>query len=394
LHSRALAGFSPARVLDALGRVRGQHIQIADQPLLATNELIARVRTVLAGCDTGAALSEAARKFTTAELKAAIYLVASDEQQVIRNRVIGVIRERTRKDLLPLSWRLLVERYSSQELETVARELIASFGIADICGDNAYQRSRMENWLRHGRLASGVALDFDASGAGDLDAWLEAGALRPSGALARAVWVDVLTGGSAAVWARMQTDLLVSRANSFPTEIQSGFAQRYLVELKARQHWNGLVCRWIRRQFGVPASGESHAPFWRRVPAPVRDEFRRWVQEQTLSEFFSAHGDTAGRFQFWRRFSSRWHDVYAAVDNRVMVMDFDEFGVIEFAEVGNAAYVYDAQSFSYILSRNPRSIAEFKNRSLVHERILHFEGWQYRADAILLPLLRRRPAAP
>jgi hypothetical protein len=207
------------------------------------------------------------------------------------------------------------------------------------------------------------------------------------------VWMDVLTAGSAALLARMQPDLLVSTGANFPTEVQSAFAHRYLVELKARPHWSDLVCRWIRRQFGVPASGESQTPFWRRMPAPVRDEFRRWAQEQTLSEFFRTHGDTAGRFQFWRRFSSQWHDVYAALDNRVMVMDFNEFGVIEFAQVGNAAYVYDAQSFSYILSCNPRSIAEFKNKSLVHERILHFEGWQYRADAVLLSLLKRRRAA-
>jgi hypothetical protein len=337
-------------------------------------------------------VSQAARRFTTAELKAAIYLVASDEQQVIRNRVIGVTQERMRRDLLPLSWRLLIERYSSLELETVARLLISSFGIDNICGDNSYQRSRIENWLRHARLASGVAIDFDASGAGDLDAWLGAVALSPRGALARAVWIDVLTVGSAALLARMQPDLLVSRAATFPTEVQSAFGHRYLVELKARPHWSDFVCRWIRRQFGIPASGEGQTPFWRRLPAPVRDEFRRWVQEQTLSEFFRTHGDTAGRFQFWRRFSSHWHDVHAVLDNRVMVMDFNEFGVIEFAEVGNAAYVYDAHSFSYILARNPRSIAEFKNKSLVHERILHFEGWQYRADAVLLPLLRRRAA--
>jgi hypothetical protein len=393
LHHRALAAFLPAQILEALGRVRGQHAQIVGQPPLAINELIARVRKVLAGCDTAAAVAETATKFTTAELKASIYLVASDEQQVIRNRVIGVIRERTRRDLLPLSWRLLVERYSSPELETVARLLITSFGIDEICGDNAYQRSRMENWLRHGRLASGVALDFDVIGAVDLDAWLEAVALPQRGALARAVWTDVLIGGSAGLLARMRPDLLVSHAASFPTEVQSGFACRYLVELKARPHWADVICRWIRRQFGVPARGEDQTPFWRRMPDPVRDEFRRWAQEQTLSGFFSAHGDTAGRFQFWRRFSSQWHDVYAALDNRVMVMDFNEFGVVEFAEVGNAAYIYDAQSFSYILSRNPRSIAEFKSKSLVYERILHFEGWQYRADLVLVPLLKRRRAA-
>lgn len=383
-----LRDFSPQRTITVLKAVRQQHVRRAGEPGAPHDDLLGKVRRVLLDCEDLGRLIAAAHAFTTAELHATLHLLAIEEHKSIRIRILAVLRERRRRDLIRLAWRLIVERYSNLELETAFRELSGSFGIRDVCGDNAYQEARLATWLRSEKLSSAMAADFDALEASDLDAWLQAVSVSPAGALARAVWIEALTCGSATVMRRMRAELLVSRAGRFPTSVQHDFGVRYLTLLGSRSQWADVVLAWIRRQCGVPAIGDAQTPFWRRVAEPVRDEFRRWVQERTLFEFFSASGDTLGRFQYWRRFSSLWKDVHAALDNRVMLMDFGSFGVVEFAEHGNAAYVYEARHFRAMASGDARYISDFKDKTRVYERILHFDGWQYRTDAVMVPLLK------
>jgi hypothetical protein len=381
----ALENFAPAHLLGVLPTLREAHPRLGTQERVPGSELLQRVRTRLLQAPTASALAALASRMQPAELRATLHLIALDDMTLIRSRALLVANKRPRKDLLPLAWRLLVEHYPRQELEEHFRSAARLFGLSGLA--STYQQKRVTAWLTESSLDAEITADFGRSSARDLDGWLETGGIPSRAGLTRAVWARVLTQGSAGTLAQMRQDLLVSRAATFPTAVQQAFGRHYLTVLQGRRRWAEVVLVWIWRQFGVPAKTTDQGPFWRQVPEPVRDEFRRWTQEQTLAEFFTRVGDTGGRFQFWRQYSSRWVEVYAALDDRVMVIDFGSVGVVEFAQVGNAAYVYDGGDFHRILSDNPRFLGDFKDIMRARCRILHFTGWQTDAARLMGNLL-------
>ena len=109
-----------------------------------------------------------------------------------------------------------------------------------------------------------------------------------------------------------------------------------------------------------------------------------------LRLFFDNAKDPHGRFEFWRSFIDDMDDAKPALDELVMLIDFGKFGVVEFAKVGNAAYVYGATEFASLWKRaevakhpsylkHPRDTLRFPSAGPNKDgRIIHMENWQAR----------------
>ena len=181
----------------------------------------------------------------------------------------------------------------------------------------------------------------------------------------------------------------VEKVRVAPIETKIAFVGNYLGSLRTKDAWNDDVLRWINTQFGKPLVGEQQPLFWRGIPGEVRDEYRRWLMERELRDFFAQHGDSGGRFQFWKLFEDHWKEISSSHDHRVLMLDFGEIGVIEFADVGNAAYVYRKEDFDRMVRRSTSSYSSLKDRELTIARIIHREGWQRIHAPIVSKLLRK-----
>jgi hypothetical protein len=384
-----LRDFKPRFMAQAVAVVRRQHPHTADAFATPGEDVVSGVRAALRLANDEPAIRALAQRFEPLQLRATVRVAASDAVLVVRQRAGAVLSYRPRRDLLRDAWRLLIGYSPAPELESFLRLGGRAFGWKDLA-DTTYLQERFHAWFGADALTAGVANDSIALGVSDVDAWLATVSIPSHSPLATEVWRHLLVFCPASQFPRFSVATVVARADASPSDVRMGFAKNYLEGLAHREKWAEPVLVWILRVCGEPGSGGAQTAFWRTISASVRDQFRLWVQEKTLHDFFQRHGDTSGRFAFWRRYARFWKDVHTALDDRVMVMDFEGVGVVEFAEVGNAGYVYRQNAFRSVLSDNPRTLSEYKNKDLAVGRVFHFPNWEVRAAALVEPLIARR----
>ena len=181
------------------------------------------------------------------------------------------------------------------------------------------------------------------------------------------------------------------------------FGQHYLNVLQKREKWEKPILEWIEKKFGVPTQDEGktsiETPFWRQVEPTAKKEFAIWVMEKRIEQFFEGQ-----RADFWKRFlqAGKVIRVQEILQGDGFMIDFGRFGVIEFKQVGNAAYVYPQSVFSDYWRRSQKYYhpSEFKdtdrtirNVSLASwdGRILHpRNSWQESAAQKIHQLLRNK----
>lgn len=374
-----LQTFRPARLLEALQSVRVQHVRkLGDSPSDVDGAWLEALRDRIAAARSQAAVQALALSLAPRELWGTLELVAKDQDPIIRERCQQILSLRNRKDLLKPGWRLLIH-YSGRELEGFVRSAGGRHGW-DVIDGASYMVERFTRWFSRPELVQGMTDDMAALRVAEPDEWFAMVGVPVRSALANSVWREVLVHGSKEAFGTISQVRLIERAKLMPSEVQAAFGRNYFRRLPIRELWQDVALRFVRHQFGVPTTGPDQTPFWRHIAKEQQDAFRLWVQEQVLYDFFRTHGDTSGRFQFWRRYAKHWKEVFSTLEDTAMVMDFGHVGVIEFAEVGNAAYVYDARDFRRIMTSHGRRPADYKEQGLALHRVLHGDGWQYRAQ--------------
>ena len=157
----------------------------------------------------------------------------------------------------------------------------------------------------------------------------------------------------------------------------------------------------IEQKYGGPLAenegNDIETPFWRTVPTSIKEEFRIWRMLRRISEFFEGE-----RADFWRPYVEQRSvtRVREILDSEGFMLDFGNFGVIEFKRVGNAAYIYPSSSFRRFWDEAHRGThpSDFKrkeetiSRGEFHYgggRIIHSGDWQYQASLFIDRLLKR-----
>ena len=104
-----------------------------------------------------------------------------------------------------------------------------------------------------------------------------------------------------------------------------------------------------------------------------------------ISLFFEQAGDNE-RFLFWKEYMPLMKDVWGESVNKRLFIDFGGFGVIEFAETGNASYVYPTKIFEKFLKTGLQSRvvnSALKDRELCINRIHHSSRWRPKARRMM-----------
>jgi len=386
-----LAKFEPARTRAALARVRKAHIHTSATPAGFDDDFLDTLRRKLRG-------DSLARSRSPAEVRGCLHLLSRDQDEQILNRAASVIETRARPDLLRPAWVLLRNHYPAPNLEETIRYLGNKVG---------WQRStkseeeaqHFRRWFSRDSLPNGLLVDFQEDADSSLAVWLEDREIDGRSGLETATWNSALRGASTRLIDQIGHRELLDRATRCESLIQSAFSLNYLLKVTP-ERWISEVVSWIEKRFGKPPrSEEGLSPFWRQIDAETRRVFRRYAVEGTLRDFFDSVQDPHGRFQFWRGFLDHIEDAEAFLDHTVAIIDFGKFGVVEFGNVGNAAYVYGPEPLAAVWrgARSARHPADFKDREATLRRphpgpagdgrMIHHEGWQARYGAWIRRLL-------
>jgi hypothetical protein len=196
----------------------------------------------------------------------------------------------------------------------------------------------------------------------------------------------LLTQGDLFAWMAESAERLVAAFERFPPTVRvralsrghanfEPVAQRSSVKSVSQLAQVGALADAIRDRKELMSGLES-------VDVNAYRWWRTVLLATALSSFFSQGHDNE-RFEFWADFLPWMQDVNGDLENGRLFIDFGGFGVIEFADQNNAAYVYEPDVFNELmalgLAGTARSNNDFKDRTRVFKRITHRRGWQGRA---------------
>lgn len=390
-----LETFQPELTSQALEKVRTLHPTRKRVAMEVDSQFLEKLKSLLLRTPFPE-LPELAQSLNVQYLRGSLLLLCLEDEERLVEKAEIVILQRRRRDLLAYAWYLLKMRYPVPRLERVARVLGKKFGWKRVVPAESLS-DRISAWFVSSPLDSSILRDFLQSGATKLESWLENVDIHRNSGLFRAVRRRLLMWFDKATIDRLGHEYLLKIAQDERDQAQREFAARYLNQLKTENHWQFPVLNWIKGKFGSPPrEAKALTLFWKSVESEARMRFKKWAVERALGEFFKDINDPNGRFRFWKRFSDHIIEVEKTADGDVALLDFGHFGVVEFAQIGNAAYVYPAVHFQQVRQRAARRI--YDNRALKipsrtikklawDGRIIHSGAWQHRAGIRIRSLL-------
>ncbi|MCB9665823.1 MAG: hypothetical protein H6732_17065 [Alphaproteobacteria bacterium] len=123
-------------------------------------------------------------------------------------------------------------------------------------------------------------------------------------------------------------------------------------------------------------------------------ELARWLWiSESIETFFGRLRGDRDRLVYWRRWISHITDTEHFREANAFMVQVGRLCVVEFGDVGNAAYAYDERAWPQVRARRPRRPEELKHKGLAMFRIIHNAGWQRNADLQIGQVtgLRARP---
>ncbi len=378
-----LGNFEPTRTLAVLEKIRRDHPQRISRELPPPASLIDNIRRKLLECPSDR-LELLATGLGDVHIRAVLQLFVQDDEELVHERCEYVLLRRVAPWLQELMWSALVMHYPLVRLERVIGMAVETRRTDEpaIC-------QNLRRWLSWGKLPEAIVRDYANGELRPFEAWLEERGMPAVSALHRAAWRYVLTQAPTDILRGFPAPWLCERLSSEPMEIQRSGARHYLCTLEKRANWAPTILEWIRKRYGLPLKGTHQREFWKRVPEPVRKEFRRWAMERELEQYFKRVRDPHGRFEFWREFLDEIEEIILPLGDAAMLINFGSFGVAEFSDSGNAAYVYSAVVFRGIASQQHYSVRDLKLYGEEKFRIIHREGWQLNYRPHIEALIRR-----
>lgn len=160
------------------------------------------------------------------------------------------------------------------------------------------------------------------------------------------------------------------------------FMNNYLTILEIEE-FQDPVLNHIYYTYGDPKDGLMDN-IWRNISNLAVEKYKIWLAQKHMKEFFG--GDE--RYIFWYDYIKNLEAELLHVNERQLFIDFGEFVVIEFRNIGNAAYIYRKSDFDryfrkYINMNTVYSDTNLKYRHIVLERVIHNKGWQYRTHNLI-----------
>jgi len=387
------------RLEAALQKVRQLHPIRGKRLDPPTKTILEEVRERLRACNRER-LADLAYSFDASRLLACLEILVTERDEEVADKACHVLMVRPRDNVIRAGWFKLILHYPHDLLEKVIRANLEASGFAALSGlENVSERVHL--WFVSERVSQGILRDYEGSGGHkNLDTYLEGNFLNRKDGMFKEVWRLLLLQGGATSLQKEDVDrvLLEYRKPENATYLAQ-FCQRYLNVLQSSAKWDERILRFIEKKYGEPSDpdkNEIETPFWKNVKPEPKKEFRTWIMLQRIQEFFEGE-----RADFWRRYvvEKRVTRVKKILDGDGFMIDFGPFGVVEFKNLGNAAYIYPANAFGTYWRRADREsyVSRFKDKEKTISnrhyrgwdgRIIHREGWQSETSSKIKTLMK------
>lgn len=394
--------FKPFRLESILKRVREDHPIYQGKSIEITRSLLEAVRARLESCPLQS-VPTLARKLTSSEMLCCLDILVTDKNGETAEKAAAAVRTGPRPLVLLEGWKKLIAQYPHDLLEETVRALIDALDVKQLV-DAGVAPPWVSDWLENASLVGGVFTFFsDNRPYTTLDSYLQACRLDEAHGLHRSVWRQLLTRGKAEDLLAESGSRMVEEMVKFSTtrrDLTDG-GRHYLNTVRSSKNWHEQILDTIAKAFGLPGDPEAAAAhedsFWKGVDTSVKLEYHKWLLLRQISRFFEGE-----RAEFWKPYaeSELVKSVKEILNGDGLMLDFGTFGVVEFKEIGNAAYVYPRGVFrKYWMTANTlHTPPDFKNRNLTinlsqrrwYGRIFHSVGWQHKTGEILRDLLASR----
>lgn len=374
---------TPRRLTVAVQRAIELHPGTAVAPVALPSEGMSALRLRVAA--TGGErdqLDQLARELSPREVRG---LVTGLEQwEEVRESVAHLLLARARASLVSPLWRAWQRFPSVEAVRSTLAMLADRFGWREAVGDPYAEL--VAGWVH--ASAPGVEIQGWLDGLGksysDLP-HLSACPLASDTPLVKLVRDAILTHGSEPQLNTEGTRNLLEWNKELSPPQRMLFGRNYLLRI-APPEWNVALLEHVERTYGLPKRPRI-PEFWQPLPESVRNAFQQYFVHRRLREAFGGNSD---RYAYWKR----WIDtlVEVSLDQAGGVdwalLRFERFGVIEFFEVGNAAYFYDTDRLDRITRSRAYRVADLKEQyypdfTWGDNRLIHRIGWESTADEMV-----------
>lgn len=382
-----LAAFEPTQLRAAVIEAIRLHPDTATAPAMPSPDAVQQLKRRVVAARAQDRLEELAAVLTPRDVKGLVTGLLLWED--LRPAVVTLLRLKIKPSIAPLLWTAWQRIPQLPELRELLAELPA------------------EAWhFLHQTVRSEAPAWVISEDAGiPIQAWAEQHGLTheelpsiagnvfvPETPLMRLVHEAVLTHGSEDQLRRESPRSLFTLGRELAAAgKRSAFGRNYLVRMPAPA-WHDQILELIRNTYGMPRRPRLPT-FWETIPEEIRNAFQKRFIDKSLKDVFK---DATERHRYWSKWSGALTDIAKgnAGNTPFAVLLFENFGVIEFFEVGNAAYFYDLpQAESYLQRRayGPSDLKDVQPRFLrfsTDNRLIHHHGWESRADRLVQACLR------
>lgn len=393
----AALSFRPKRLPAVRAAIQQLHVATRSQPRpldrAQVSALRARIEEAASAQDAVRALASLARSLVPRELLVAVRSIGLWTE--LRGAVAAIARERPKRGYVAELWRVWQAHPGSGTVVELLADMGERFGMQEAVGDR-YSRDAAK-WFGESTPVDSIVRWTASVEIG----WKELERLPESPFISDAPLVDrvfrrTLQIGSAEQLRRLtNADILVgwrAMAGANHRDACANFLERI-----GPARWTGRApaLEEVRANYGLPGAEGSHRTFWGRLSEERRRDFREYFITKELDHAFKGDSD---RHRFWMAQRREILDVCHGMAGTTewSLIDFPGFSVVEFFELGNAAYLYPAEepmlkrirwrkraSHPSELKKIMHHLVPSRAASRHDNRIIHSGGWQYSATQIL-----------
>lgn len=398
---KEVLSFQPKLLPDARASVQRLHVATRSHPIeldrSEVSALRARIEAAASAPNTPRALAHLARSLVTRELHAAVRSIGLWKE--LRGAVAVIARQRPRRGYVASLWRVWQAYPGSGTAVDLLAEMGDRFGMEAAVGAR-YVRDAVA-WFGESNPVDSL-VGWTASRGIDCRqlANLPESPFERDTPLVARVFRRTLEVGSAEQLLRFTSEDILAGWQAMSGAIHGRSCANFLGRV-GPSHWAGRTqeLEELRVSYGLPGAEGSHPMFWDRVSDERRRDFREYFITRELDHAFRGDSD---RHRFWMTQRREMLDVChgTAGTTEWALIDFPGFSVIEFFELGNAAYLYPAAEpmVRDIRSRKWTSHPSELKKIMDHpvpgradNRIIHSGGWQYAARLTLKAWRARYP---
>lgn len=210
--------------------------------------------------------------------------------------------------------------------------------------------------------------------------------IRKDSSLAHELWIHILQSfiGDKGFLDVQDIRVVEDKLENINLQIYKKIIHKYLMSFEITQY-NSVLLKQVIARLNDPRENLHR---WQGMSQQSVDRVKKWLIRQELYKFLDND-----RFNYWEKYLNKVNDLKVVKEPPVAAIYFDQFVVVEFANVGNAAYFYELEGFKKHIEPRVKSFipeSYLKNRyaSYFIKKLNHAGHWPSRFDGYMANYLR------